>query len=78
MSWCKKFPAQTGRAGAPENGAIALDLDTERPMSSESNIYSSCFSDVFLLASTPLNWSVSCWQGAPNLATPLLFKVHFG
>jgi hypothetical protein len=43
-----KFPAQNGRAGAPENGAIHLDLDIERPMSSESNIFrhvlAMCFS----------------------------------
>jgi hypothetical protein len=35
----QKIPTQNGRAGAPENGAIPLDLDIERPMSSESNIF---------------------------------------
>jgi hypothetical protein len=39
MSKCEKFHAQNGRAGAPENGVIAVDLDTERPTSSESNIF---------------------------------------
>jgi hypothetical protein len=39
MSRRKKFPAQNGRAGAPENGAIVVDLDTERPTMSESNIF---------------------------------------
>jgi hypothetical protein len=39
MSMAEKFPAQNGRAGVPENGAIPLDLDIERPTSSEGNIF---------------------------------------
>jgi hypothetical protein len=38
LSRCIKFPAQNGHAGAPQNGLIALDLDTEQPTSSASNV----------------------------------------
>jgi hypothetical protein len=56
----KKFPAQNGRARAPENGAIAVQLDTERPASPDNNILHLVLA-MFLLAPTPLNWSVSGW-----------------
>jgi hypothetical protein len=34
-----KFPAQNRPAGAPDNDAIAVDLDTKRPALSESDIF---------------------------------------
>jgi hypothetical protein len=39
MSMGEKFPAQKGRAGASENAAIPLDLNTERPTSPADNIF---------------------------------------